>query len=87
MFQLDTLAGVRRPGQHLEAGVDLQRVRGDGDRVLAKSPEPSGELDRDPGLADAGRAEQRDHLRARHPAQYRAAMGRTSITTIAVFPE
>ena len=54
------LGGGRRAGEDLEAGVELQRVGGDGDGVLAVGPQPLGERDRDRGLAHAGGAEERD---------------------------
>ena len=53
-------AARRRAGEDLEAAVELQRVGRDRDRVLARGAQPVGERDRDRGLADAGRAEERD---------------------------
>ena len=51
----------RGAGEHLEARVELQRVGGDGDGVLAAlGAQALGDRDRDGGLADAGRAEDRE---------------------------
>ena len=54
---------LRRRGarEHLEAAVELQRVGGDRDGVVAPlCAQALGDRDRDGGLADAGRAEDRD---------------------------
>ena len=56
------------PGQPPEPLVDLQRVAGDRHRVLAALPQQLGESDRDPGLADPGRAEDR-RRRSKETAQ------------------
>ncbi len=63
MLERGALLGRGDAGQRLEAGIDLQRVGGDGDRVLAACAQALGERDGDSGLADRGRAEQGDDLR------------------------
>jgi hypothetical protein len=49
----------RRRREGLEPSVDLQRVAGDRDGVLPALPEPLGYRDRNPGLPDRGRPEDR----------------------------
>ena len=49
----------RRSAENLEPAVDLDRVAGDRHRVLAALAQQLGDLDRDAGLADRGRAEDR----------------------------
>ena len=49
----------RRAGEDRQALVDLQRVRGHGDRVLPALAQPLGERDRDGGLPHARRARRR----------------------------
>ena len=66
-------------GQRLEAPVDLERIRRHRHRPLAELAQPPRQLDRDMRLADAGRAEQRDHLRPRHGPQYGEAMSAGAI--------
>jgi hypothetical protein len=52
----------RRAAQRLESSVDLNGVARDGDRVLAALTQQIGRADRDGGLADARRAEDRKDL-------------------------
>jgi hypothetical protein len=61
---LEGLAFLRRrgTGQDLEPLVHLERVRRDRDRVLPLRAQPLRQRDRDRGLADPGRSEQRDHV-------------------------
>ena len=49
-----------RAGEDLEPAVELQRVGGDRDRVLALGAQALGQRDRHRGLADPGRPEDRD---------------------------
>ena len=58
-------AGSATPVSDLEALVDLQRVGGDGHRILAARAQALGQRDGDVGLADAGRAEERDERASR----------------------
>ena len=61
------LGGRGGAGQGLQAAVDLQRVGRHRHRVLSVGAEPVRQGDRDGGLADAGRPEQRDDRgRRRH---------------------
>jgi hypothetical protein len=46
-----------RAGESLQPAVHLQRIGGDGDRILSPLPQQVGQLQRDGGLADAGRPE------------------------------
>src|SRR5207249_3950819 len=62
------LLGGRCAGQRLEALVHLERVGRDGDRVLAALAQGVGERERDGGLADARRPEERDYLGLRGQA-------------------
>ena len=64
-------AGVGRAGEHLQSGVELERVGGHGDGILAVGAQPLGERDRHLGLAHAGGAEERDDRQGRHGAQDR----------------
>ena len=61
---LEPLALLRARGaaEDLQAPVDLDRVAVDRDRVLPALAQQLGERDRDAGLADGGRPEERDHL-------------------------
>jgi hypothetical protein len=63
----------RRASQRAEPGVDLERVGGDRDGVLAARAQQVGERERDGGLADARRAEDRDDGQRAAPAGHRAA--------------
>ena len=74
MFELALLLGPGSAGEGLESGVYLQRVGGHRNRLLPVRSQLSCQRDRDGGLADTCRAEQRDHLSARHRAEYREAM-------------
>ena len=58
-------AGRRRAGQRLQAAVDLERVGGHRQRVLAALAQPLGERERHRGLAHAGGAEQGNHVHDR----------------------
>ena len=59
---------VGHAGEHLEALVDLQRVGGDGHRILAPRAQAHGQLDGHVGLADAGRSEERNDRKRGHRA-------------------
>ena len=65
------VGGRGRAGEDLQPGVELQRVGGHRDGVLAVGAQPLGERDRHLGLADAGRTEERDEGQGRHGAQDR----------------
>ena len=62
VLELRPLRGTGGSRDDLEAGVDLERVGRDGDRILAALPQEPGEVDGDTGLADPGGAEDRDHV-------------------------
>ncbi len=70
-----------RAGQRLEPGVDLQRVGGHGGRVLAAGPQQLRELDRNRGLADARRPEQRDDPHADRLTDLVQISGSTALLT------
>ena len=74
VLELGPLGGPGRSGQHLESCVDLEGVGRHRDRPLAEPAQALRDRDRHGGLADPGRAEQRDDLRAWHVAQYREAI-------------
>ena len=72
MLEALALLGARRPRQHLEPAIDLERVAGDRDRVLAALAQALGDGDRDTGLPDPGGAEERQDLHAAPPLADRA---------------
>ncbi len=75
VLELGALGRGGDAGERLQTRVHLQRVRGHGHRVLPGRPQPLGERDRDRGLADAGGAEEREHLAGRGR---RGGLGRRS---------
>ena len=62
VLERPALGGRGRAAQDLEAGVHLKRVGRDRDRVLALPAQPLRQGDGHGRLADAGRAEQGDHV-------------------------
>ena len=62
VLQALALVRARLPRQHLEPLVDLERVAGDRDGVLAALAQQLGELDGDAGLADRGGPEDREDV-------------------------
>ncbi len=61
VFQHALLGLRRHPREQFEPGVDLQRVGRNRDRAAAPLAQPPREGERNVGLADPGRPEQRDH--------------------------
>jgi hypothetical protein len=59
------LLGRRRAAQRLEAAIDLDRVAGDRDRILAAVTQQVGDGDRYGRLPDPGRAEDREDPQSR----------------------
>ena len=55
------LGGPGGPAENLQPTVDLDRIAGDRDRILAALAQQLGDLDRDAGLADRRRAEDRQY--------------------------
>src|SRR5258708_26839598 len=61
MLERRPLGGARDARESLEPAVDLQRISRDGDRIVAGCAQSPRERNRHGGLADARRAEHRDH--------------------------
>jgi hypothetical protein len=62
MLEPGAFLGGRAAAQDLEAAVDLDRVAGDGDGILAALAQALRDGDRDRGLADRVRPEDREDL-------------------------
>jgi hypothetical protein len=65
MLQVPALGRGRGTAERLEAPVDLDRVTGNRDRILTSLTQQVRRGDRDSGLPDPGRAEDREDLELR----------------------
>ena len=73
MLELCPLGGGGNPGQNLQPLVHLKGIRRHGHGALPQLPQPSAELDRHLGLANAGGPKHRDDVSPHRP-EYRGAM-------------